>query len=148
MSLFTKIIRKLFLVKEIVAKNGQVRFRRFRLLQTPWRAVYIHQIMGSDLDADMHDHPFDFSSVILEGAYQEQTSYAPDFVGSQFKTYYSGDVIVHKAEDVHKLTLISGEVWTLVFTSGRDRDWGYRLRDGSWVPHKTYRQLKNEGKLR
>ena len=147
MSLFTKIVRKVFLVKEIVSRFGQVHFRRFRLLQTPWFAVYIHQICKSDEDSFPHDHPWNFSSIILEGSYEETAWYPPHFDVGHCNTYYTDDVIEHKAVDAHKIRLRSTEVWTLVFTSGRDRYWGYQT-DAGWIGHKEYRQLKNEGKLR
>lgn len=146
MSWTTNLIRKLFLVKEIVSKYGQVHFRRYRLLQTPWFAIYIHQILRSDEDLDPHDHPWNFASVILEGAYHEDSWYPPHFDTMHSRDYYSGDVIEHKAEDAHKLRLMSREVWTLVFVSGRERVWGYQTKEG-WIGHKEYRQLKNEGKL-
>lgn len=147
MKLLSKLVNSLFLVKEIKSKQGEVHFRRYRLLQTPWFAIYIHHILVSDQDRDMHDHPWNFTSVILEGAYREASSYPPIFDKIYVRDYYSGDVIEHKAEDAHKITLVSNEVWTLVFTSGRNREWGYQTPAG-WIGHKEYRQLKNEGKLR
>ncbi len=147
MSLWDKFIRKFFLLKEITSKFGQVHFRRYRLLQTPWFAIYVHQILRSDEDLDPHDHPWNFSSVILEGAYEESAWYPPDFDYVYHKTYYTGDVIEHKAVDAHRIRLLSREVWTLVFVSGRTRYWGYQTKVG-WIGHEEYRQLKNEGKLR
>lgn len=147
MNLLAKLVRRFLLVKEIVSKYGEVHFRRYRLLQTPWFAIYVHQIRRSDMDLDMHDHPWNFASVILEGAYREASTYPPNFDQIYVRDYYSGDVIEHAAEDAHKLTLVSNEVWTLVFTSGRTRYWGYQTKAG-WVGHEEYRQLKNEGKLR
>jgi hypothetical protein len=142
MSWLSKIVRSLFLVKEIKSKMGEVHFRRYRLIQTKWFAVYIHQILRSDQDRDMHDHPWNFTSVILEGAYREASSYPPLFDKVYVRDYYSGDVIEHKAEDAHKLTLVSDQVWTLVFVSGRERVWGYQTPSG-WVPHDEYRKMKN-----
>lgn len=146
MSLWNKFIRKFFLVKEIVSRFGQVHFRRYRLIQTPWFAVYVHQILRSDEDLDPHDHPWNFTSVMLSGAYHEDSWYPPLFDKMQSNDYYAGDVIEHKAEDAHKLRLISKDVWTLVFVSGRSRYWGYQTKAG-WIGHEEYRQLKNEGKL-
>lgn len=143
MNLLMKLIRYFFLVKEIVSKQGQVHFRRYRLIQTPWFAIYIHQILESDKDTDMHDHPWNFTSLILSGSYYESYKIAPDFQSIHNKVYFVGDVIKHKAEDVHKITIQTPEVWTLVFTSGRVRDWGYRLKYDSWIGHKEYRILKN-----
>ena len=141
MNWFYKLIRKLFLIKEIISRSGVVHFRRYRLLSTPWFNIYIHNILKSDEDSDMHDHPFDFTSVILSGAYYENFATPPEFEINS-KAYYAGDVIEHKAEDVHKITLLSKEVWTLVFTSGRNRMWGYHT-DRGWLNHKDYRHFKN-----
>lgn len=142
MNWLTRLIRYLFLVKELVSKQGVVHFQRYRLLQTPWFALYIHKIAQSDKDLDMHDHPWDFQSLILSGAYRESCSYPPDFDYIYLPAYYSGDVAKHKAKDVHKITLITKQVWSLVFTSGRKREWGYLTPQG-WVDHETYRRLKN-----
>jgi hypothetical protein len=142
-----KIIRKLLLVKEIVSKTGLVHFQRWRLLRLPWFAVYVHHICRSDADAHMHSHPWSYISFILEGAYTEEFSNPPYYGSVQEKNYYSGDLAYHKAQEVHKLTLISDQVWSLVMTWGRTKDWGYATDQG-FVGHKEYRQLKNEGKWR
>ena len=147
MSLLSSLFRKILLVKEIISKEGILHFRRYRLLQTPWFAIYVHQICRSDEERDPHDHPWNFTSVILEGAYRENAWYPPHFDKQITCDYYSGDVIDHKAEDAHKLTLVSSEVWTLVFVSGCARLWGYQTPVG-WINHFDYRMLKNEGKLR
>ncbi len=39
-----------FLVKEIKSKAGELHFRRWRLLQLPFFAIYIHGIYKSDED--------------------------------------------------------------------------------------------------
>ena len=140
-----RMIRKLFLVKEIVSKYGQVHFRRYRLIQTPWFAIYIHQIMKSDEDIHLHDHPWAFTSVILSGAYQEMWKPDPKTY-LRYDNRYQGDVVVHAATDAHKLTLLSKEVWTMVFTSGRQRVWGYQTPMG-WIPNDQYREMKNQGLL-
>lgn len=146
MNTITRIIRKLFLVKEILSKQGKVHFRRYRLIQTPWFALYVHQILQSDKDKHFHDHPWSFESLILSGSYYEQYTKAPNHWVIRAKTYYPGDVVQHLAQDAHQITLRSPEVWTLVFTSGRERVWGYQTENG-WIDFQTYRQMKNEGKV-
>lgn len=146
MSWFTKLIRALFLVKEIISKEGIVHFRRYRLLSTPWFNLYLHQILKSDEDRHFHDHPWSFRSYILRGSYEEQFRCPPDFNATHYRRYRRYDLVRHPAEDVHSLTLVTPEVWTLVLTSGRARVWGYQTEQG-WIDFKTYRQLKNEGKL-
>jgi len=159
MNWLTRLIRRLFLVKEIVSKEGNVHFRRYRLLATPWFNIYIHQILRSDEDKHFHDHPWHFLSYILKGSYYEKWRTYPNFI-FEYSTIWSSKpppgvpkmrprrVIKHHAEDTHSLTLLTPEVWTLVFTTGRERVWGYRLDDGSWIDFKSYREMKREGKLR
>lgn len=152
-----KIIRFLFLVKEIVSKEGEVHFRRYRLLALPWLRIYIHQILISDYDAHFHDHPWHFISYILKGSYHEKCTEYPNHI-FEFSSVYSSEpamsglkprrIIKHHAQDTHQITILTPEVWTCVITWGRPRYWGYRLQGGEWVGHKEYRQLKNEGKLR
>lgn len=147
MSWLTRLIRYLFLVKEIVAKNGEVHFRRYRLLALPWLRIYIHQICISDYDAHFHDHPWHFETRILSGSYREDCTIHPDHKVVWSRLYEASDTVRHHAQDSHKLTLQTPEVWTFVITWGKPRYWGYQTEAG-WIGHEEYRKLKNEGKWR
>jgi len=149
-----EIVRSLFLVKEIVSKEGVVHFKRYRLLSTPWFNIYVHNILHSDEDLYPHDHPWAFMSLILWGSYLEE------WLGAYEDWYYRrtgrlrkdkrsmGSLIIHRAKDFHKLTLHTRSVWSLVFTFGKRRpSWGYQTPQG-WIDFQSYRELKNEGKLR
>lgn len=118
MSWLTRLIRYLFLVKEIMAKNGEVHFRRYRLLALPWLRIYIHQICVSDYDAHFHDHPWHFETRILSGSYREDCTIHPDHKVVWSRLYEASDTIRHQSKDSHKLTLQTPEVWTFVITWG------------------------------
>jgi len=148
MSWMTKLIRWLFLTKEIVAKTGEVHFRRYRLLETPWLRFYIHQILISDYDYHFHDHPWNFKSFLLRGSYREDCTYHPSHFATHSRQYDAGQTVTHDGRDSHKIALRTSEVWTFVVAWGRRREWGYRLSPTSWIGHQEYRQLKKEGKLR
>lgn len=149
------ILRKLFLIKEIVSQEGKLHFQRWRLLSTPWFRIYIHQILLSDLDAHKHDHPWHFLSFILRGSYREVWSNHPDHA-YEFSSAYSSlppeadrqarRIIRHHAQDAHQITLLTPSVWTLVLAYGRRREWGY-LTSAGWIDHQTYRSLKRANKL-
>lgn len=143
MSYLIRAIRFLFLVKEIISKEGSVHFRRYRLLSTPWFNLYIHHILKSDMEIDPHDHPWNFHSLILKGSYTEMAWFPPAFERLFMKSFYPGDIIKHKAEDAHRIALRTRDVWTLVFTYGKKQEWGFRTKEG-WVDHLTYRQIKNQ----
>ena len=139
MNWFTKLIRTLFLVKEIISKEGTVHFRRYRLLSTPWFNIYIHNILASDMDKDPHDHPWGFIVFMLWGSYQEDWLGAnedfrywnsPKGFGRSLRTDIRkiGSLFAHAAKDFHKITLLTPSVWTFVFASGRSRPgWGLSL---------------------
>jgi hypothetical protein len=149
-----EVIRTLFLVKEIISKDGLVHFRRWRILATPWFNIYIHNILRSDEEAHPHDHPWNFLSFILKGGYTE--AWLPFYEDVAYRngvpllnsTRKPGTVVYHDAKDFHKLTLLKDSAWTLVFTFGKRRPtWGYQTEQG-WFEQKAYRELKHEGKLR
>lgn len=95
----------------------------------PWFGVRLHHILRSDDDRALHDHPWDFVSIILWGAYYEVL---PDERGPQFRRW----MIRHKAEDLHRLVL-HRPAWTLVFTGPKRKSWGF-LFDGRMIPWREY----------
>lgn len=88
-------------------------------------SLRFHLILRSDPGIDLHDHPWDFTSVILRGRYSEVTPTGQ-------RSYGPGDVLVRKAEDLHRLVLGEGPVWTLVRTGPVRRRWGFQTGSG-WV---------------
>lgn len=110
---------------------GDAYLVRWRLLQTPWFAVYLHHILRSDDDRALHDHPWSFASVILAGGYFEHTPR-----GRFWRQ--PGSIILHRAEELHRIELgpsraaIGGTLpaWTLVFCGRRRRPWGFSTAAG------------------
>lgn len=145
MNLILQIIRKLFLVKEIISKQGKVHFRRYRLLETPWLRLYIHQICRSDEDWHLHTHPWNFISFLLKGSYKQECFTKSHFVFTKHNRF---DVVKLNRHDAHSITLCSDEVWSFFIAYGKRSGWGYILNDQSFIDHESYRTLKNEGKLR
>lgn len=144
MTIFNKLIRKCFLKKEIISKEGEVFFRRYGLVSTPICNLYLHNILKSDQDDTMHDHPWNFISLILKGSYQEDYRCEPNWFIHYRNVFKAGDCVVHKSSDAHKLYLFSDNVWTLVFTWGTKKPWGYRYPDGTWLDHIEFRKIKNQ----
>jgi len=147
-----KLLNKLFLVKTIREKDGTLHFLRYRLFACPWFRLYLHKICLPDYDAHKHSHPWAFLSIILRGSYVEEYStsrinYKLDVVEGRLP----GDFIYHNRDDVHQIVHINGPVWTLVFTFGKHRQWGYLINDttGTYVmDHEKYRRLKNSDQLK
>lgn len=135
------ILRRLFLVKEIKSKEGVVHFLRYRLLWTPWFKIYLHKICRSDEDAHMHDHPWNFVSLILWGGYKEWARYPKSWCDEFERVHFKWHLIQHHHEDAHKIELITPHVWSLVFAGRKDHPWGYQTEFG-WIEHQDYREWK------
>lgn len=93
--------------------------------------VYLHQFGRSDDDRALHDHPWDSTSVLLDGCYREHT---PDGVFLR----EPGTCVTRKAEAFHRIELIDGApVVSLFLTGSKVRDWGFAA-PGGWVPWQEF----------
>lgn len=127
---------------------------RWRLFECPLFRIYLHKICRSDDDRHLHDHPFNFVSIILRGGYDEYRPHV-NTIGLNVvarRRFLPPTFVVRKATDLHRLDLIGkwihfiGEdrfekvcrpAWTLVFAGRRLRQWGFQTEQG-WVDHKQY----------
>jgi len=110
---------------------------RFWIFRTPWLSARIHRILRSDHDRDLHDHPWDYASVILRGGYWEVTD-----AGRRW--YGPGSVVFRRAQHLHRLVLPAGApATTLFFHRPKSRDWGFRTTSG-WVDWKTYTAARGD----
>lgn len=103
----------------------------------------VHRTMRSDRDRDLHDHPWHFVSIILDGGYSEEIELASGPCPlRETHRYRAGDVLFRHAEHRHRLELEEGsECLSLVFTSQNLRDWGF-WTTGGFVPWREYHQLE------
>ena len=109
--------------------------RHYLIGQNRGSSARFHHILQSDL-ADPHDHPWDFVSVILNGTYIETTP-------TSEQEYGPGSVLVRTAEQLHRLTLPNGPVWTFVTVSSPRRRWGFHTSDG-WVHWANYLKVTEQ----
>ncbi len=138
-------------MKKVLRADGALYLVRYTLLWTKWLKIRLHHILLSDTEC-LHDHPWDFVSVILKGGYYETrerdtyvtaiTSWKPfteKRIFEKVKKWISpGSIIRRKAEDKHRLELPVGRsCWTLVFMFKRRREWGF-WRLGKFIHHRDY----------
>lgn len=104
---------------------------RWWLFRTPWLNARIHKINLSDSDRDLHDHPWDYCTIILRGGYCEVTKDA-------VRWYGKGSVLFRKAESLHRLVILDGQpAYTLFIHRHKRRNWGFATAEG-WVWWKRY----------
>lgn len=101
--------------------------------------VYLHEILHSDDDRALHDHPWPNTSVVLEGSYEEHT---PDGVFLR----EVGDIITRLATARHRLVIPDGgRALTLFFTGPVERVWGFHCPKG-FVPWYDFVDDRDSGK--
>jgi hypothetical protein len=89
--------------------------------------VYLHEILHSDNDEALHDHPWVNTSMIIEGEYFEVT---PE---GEFHRK-EGEIISRQATSLHRLIIPDGgRAVTLFMTGPVERLWGFACPKG-WVP--------------
>ena len=128
--------------KEIICKVPYL--IRYTLFTCKYFSIKIHKILISD-PSDMHDHPWDYISIILWGGYYEETLITEkehiyhrenssiinsvERLNNTFhykKWYKPGSILIRKGDAPHRLIIPEGKfAISLIFTSYKYRLWGY-----------------------
>jgi hypothetical protein len=115
-----------FMTKFVIHVDGDIYMIRWRLVQTPYFAVYLHKFLRGDADPYVHDHPWNFISFVLRGGYGEIVR---DNFTHKLRHRNIRFVNVKRRDDAHYVhTLHRVPTWTLVFRGRQRRTWGF------WVP--------------
>lgn len=126
------------------AGHGEYLFRWYVAPHNEDANVYFHIQTASDPERPLHDHPWDCTSFILAGGYEEIIDTEPEltdkFSGRDFNPTPSisrcarkvGDVIHRPATWAHRLILPSDVPYSMsLFSTGpKVRDWGFWTKRG------------------
>lgn len=108
---------------------------RGNLMPKAWMpfSVRVHHICLPDHDRDLHDHPFNYRTVILRGCYVEEDIF------SVRRSRIPGDTVAATAQTFHRIASVSkdGGVWTLFIMGRRINPWGF-LVGGRKVHWRAY----------
>lgn len=152
--LLTKLLPHFDIVKKVDGREV-VYLRRFFIRKpTATRGgIYLHHILRSDDDRDPHDHTWDFTTIVLKGGFYYDVQMGVDRLSGNVVERWSRvtrwRVYQRKAEHSHQVKLalkpFKGlqDVWTLVFTGPRRRQWGFHTPSG-WVDWRTYLGISGE----
>jgi hypothetical protein len=143
-----KLLDKLF-TKKVIGGSENPLLVRWHIWRGQ-RGIYLHKLCRSDAERHVHDHPWDFTSVILSRGYFEfhQTETdrhdTYDLVSGHFFAWLPRfSILRRRASWAHRIELLSDDnspVWTLVFRGKVRREWGFYTEHG-WVHHRRYRDL-------
>lgn len=99
--------------------------------------VYLHRTLRSDVDYEMHDHPWDNVTIALTDLAEElQTA-----DGRAVIQRPAGSIIFRKATDRHRL-IVAEPSWTLFLTGPKVREWGFLMGNGSWMHNQDFFQMR------
>lgn len=111
-----------------------------------WFNVYLHCFLRSDDDRALHDHPWCWASLVLEGAYREHTIAAGGVHGLEL--FEAGRLRFHRPGFAHRLEMLPayGACWTLFVTGPRVREWGFHCARG-WTPWNVFTKPGKPGEV-
>lgn len=122
-------------------QTGTVYLKRYDLARVFGRKLMAHIILQPDADRDMHDHPWNFLTLVLGGGYYEETNKP----GDSIRWNPTGTIRVNRAGFAHRISsLPKGYAVTLVLRGRRSRDWGFLTRCG-WQYWRDYIAKKKQG---
>lgn len=125
----------------VLAPDGEPYLYRWHVIYNNAHGnVFFHIQVRSDPERPLHDHPWDNTSVILSGGYDEFYEPSPQLVplgadGSftrMMRCLRKGDTVHRKATTAHRLILPSDIPYTMtLFVTGpKRREWGFWYPDG------------------
>jgi len=99
-------------------------------------AMRIHHILTKDNDRHLHDHPWQFRSIILSGWYREERL-LPSGELQMFKRS-AGDTYTCSRGDYHRILEISEDpLYTLCIIGKKESSWGF-LVNGQHIDSHEY----------
>jgi hypothetical protein len=145
----TRVLPKL-LYRVITRDNEDPYLVRWLLCEFKGYKIYIHKFLRSDMDRELHNHPWSFGlSLILKGGYIEERLVLGTPVTSH--VYLPGDWNWISPECFHRVDLITNEAWSIILVGPRVREWGFVDRDNltfvdwiSFINHKEGRVVPTD----
>lgn len=127
----------------IIAPDGIAYLYRWHIIRTPEASVYFHIQVKSDPERPLHDHPWDNTTTVLSGGYDE--IWCPSQGGStRLRSLRKGDTVHRKATEAHRLILPPDIPYTMtLFSCGpKVREWGFYYPDG-WKPYTEVTEMRD-----
>lgn len=149
-----RAISRPFVLGHIYGEDGSLYMERFAIFATPWLQMRLHHIVREDRDRHLHDHPWNFWSVVLQGGYQEARPLAevPMWVAQDdeeelcyFVARTKGSIASRGAFDRHKIVNVEPNTWTLFITGKYRNQWGFYTPAGK-IPYREYLGLPPKNK--
>jgi hypothetical protein len=119
----------------VIAPDGNPYLYRWHITPAKSKAnLYLHIQTADDPERPLHDHPWDNTSVILAGGYEEHIYEGvgrPNPLNTRTFIRAPGEMIHRKAAWSHRLLMLEDTPYAMtVFVTGpKLRDWGFWYED-------------------
>jgi hypothetical protein len=141
----------------VIGKPGSVYMNRWYVIpRNRLFNIYLHQVLRSDDDRALHDHPWLNLSVVLKGGYREvmpASRPSNDWpVPPQWSVWRGpGSIVLRRPTAAHRLEIdpvaANGETcWSLFVTGPNVRGWGFWCPRG-WKPWREFVDMTNTGAI-
>jgi hypothetical protein len=108
-------------------ENGDPMLVRWRIIQTPYGALYLHKFLRGDSDPFVHDHPWSFLSIILKGGYTEARRHNKTYL--LYKHHVTRFNLMHRYDAHYIMELDRTPTWSLLLVGPRKRTWGFYVEE-------------------
>jgi hypothetical protein len=112
-------LRKFLPYKEIGWSEIGEEFTRYQLVKSRFFNIYLHRLIAPNWHPECHDHPWGFVTLLLWNGYRER-------IGTGEYRRWPGMVLYRPATFLHNVITPYGTAWSLIFTTPKQRDWGFR----------------------
>lgn len=121
---------------------GDNYLRRWWIIpRNPFCNVYLHEILHSDDDRALHDHPWTNTSILLDGRYVEHLPEGASYMRQ------AGDIVTREPTDSHRLEILPGErAVSLFLTGAKVREWGFHCPKG-WKVWTEFVNMSKTGQV-
>lgn len=120
----------------LLHRDGSLYMGRWALFETRWLSARVHHIASDDFDRALHDHPWDFVSLVLSGGYAESRPVVqePCFNGdTELLTTaprFAGSLAFRRSTDRHRVRDVMPGTYTLFIYGPGRQWWGFYTRQG------------------
>lgn len=134
----------------LIKPEGEPYLERYWLGEKHDRFWYLHRFLRNDAERHLHDHPWETAhSLVLTGRYTEERGIAIPLhqslghavinLGERRVRWFNTLARSRREIDLHRITTIQPETWTLFWHGAWDYPWGfykgYRYQEYKPVPY-------------
>lgn len=95
-------------------------------------SIRVHHWLRSDDKRHMHNHPWNFVTIVLKGSYTDVSKAArPDYPDIR-ETLTAGCIKFRRATHAHYVDVPASGAWTLLITGRKKQNWGFRIKDNQF----------------